>query len=255
MEKNMEEQNGLRVFTHEELGKVRVVVRDGEPWFVAKDVCELLDLGNPRSSVALLDADEADVHTVDTSSQRREMSIVSEAGMYSLILKSRKPEAKAVKRWITHDVMPSIRKTGGYSQSNIMEIASKPENIVNMAKTIVQFDLRIKELEGKIEEDAPKLLMVDSVLASEDVISMGVMSKFASNRLGNKIGRDRLFEIMRVTGYFLKAKGQNVLTQKGVRCRWFRQIEQNIHGRIYIKIYVTTKGQVGIIHLLEKMFK
>lgn len=106
--------SGIKIFEAEAFGQVRVVDVDGEPWFVAKDVCECLELGNPRTSIALLDEDEKGVHTMDTPGGQQEMSIVSEAGLYSLILRSRKPEAKAFKRWITHEVLPSIRKTGQY---------------------------------------------------------------------------------------------------------------------------------------------
>lgn len=105
---------GIKIFEAEAFGQVRVVDVDGEPWFVARDVCECLELGNPRTSIALLDEGEKGVHTMDTPGGAQEMSIVSEAGLYSLILRSRKPEAKAFKRWITHEVLPSIRKTGQY---------------------------------------------------------------------------------------------------------------------------------------------
>lgn len=111
--------NDMKIFENSEFGAVRVVDVNGEPWFVARDVCECLELGNPRTSIALLDEDEKGVHTMDTPGGAQEMSIVSEAGLYSLILRSRKPEAKAFKRWITHEVLPSIRKTGGYGQWNL----------------------------------------------------------------------------------------------------------------------------------------
>lgn len=111
--------NDMKIFENSEFGAVRVVDVNGEPWFVARDVCECLELGNPRTSIALLDEDEKGVHTMDTPGGQQKMSIVSEAGLYSLILRSRKPEAKAFKRWITHEVLPSIRKTGGYGQWNL----------------------------------------------------------------------------------------------------------------------------------------
>ena len=110
-------ENGILVFSQYGFGNIRVIMQGGEPWFVAKDVCECLELGNPRTSVALLDDDEKGVHTMDTPGGAQEMSIISEAGLYSLILRSRKPEAKAFKRWVTHDILPSIRKTGGYGMS------------------------------------------------------------------------------------------------------------------------------------------
>lgn len=108
-------ENSILVFSQYGFGNIRVIMQSGEPWFVAKDVCDCLELGNPRTSVALLDDDEKGVHTMDTPGGKQEMSIISEAGLYSLILRSRKPEAKAFKRWVTHDILPSIRKTGGYS--------------------------------------------------------------------------------------------------------------------------------------------
>ena len=98
---------------------VRIIEKDGEPWFVAQDVCNVLELANPRSSMALLDEDERGVHSMDTPSAKQEMAIISEAGLYSLILRSRKPEAKAFKRWVTHEVLPSIRKTGAYLAPNL----------------------------------------------------------------------------------------------------------------------------------------
>lgn len=103
------------VFENAAFGSVRVVMREGEPWFVAKDVCDCLELENYKTSVALLDDDEKGVHSMDTPGGAQNHSIISESGLYSLILRSRKPEAKEFKRWVTHEVLPSIRKTGQYS--------------------------------------------------------------------------------------------------------------------------------------------
>lgn len=123
----------MNIISSPEFGEVRTVLRDGEPWFVAKDVCEVLDIANSRDAVAKLDADErADVGISDTSSngvtQKREMNVVNEFGLYQLILRSNKPEAKRFKRWITHDVLPSIRKQGYYStikDEDLIAIISK----------------------------------------------------------------------------------------------------------------------------------
>lgn len=111
------ENSPLVFFEHEKFGSLRVVERKVQPWFVAKDVCDILELGNPRSSLALLDEDEKDVHSMDTLGGKQEMTIISEPGLYSLILRSRKSEAKAFKRWVTHEVIPSIRKTGGIASN------------------------------------------------------------------------------------------------------------------------------------------
>lgn len=113
-------QSNVKLFEKEEFGKVRVVMQDEDPWFVAKDVCGCLEIGNSRDAVASLDDDEKGVGIIDTPGGKQEMSIVSEPGLYSLILRSRKPEAKAFKRWVTHEVIPSIRKTGAYATNNAL---------------------------------------------------------------------------------------------------------------------------------------
>ena len=108
-------ENGIKVFEQSGLGSVRVVMQGDEPWFVAKDVCDCLELTNTAQTISYLDDDEKGVTTNYTPGGKQEMSMISEAGLYSLILRSRKPEAKAFKRWVTHDILPSIRKTGSYS--------------------------------------------------------------------------------------------------------------------------------------------
>lgn len=128
--------NGIQVFEQSGLGSVRVVMQDGEPWFVAKDVCDCLDLGNPRTSIALLDEDEKGVHTMDTPGGAQEMSIISEPGLYSLILRSRKQEAKAFKRWVTHDILPSIRRTGCYGQWNLPRVPQSFPDALRMIADI-----------------------------------------------------------------------------------------------------------------------
>lgn len=133
---------------------VRIVEKGGEPWFVAKDVCDILALGNPRSSIALLDEDERGVHSMDTPSGKQEMGIISEAGLYSLILRSRKPEAKAFKRWVTHEVLPSIRKTGAYLSPGMSN-----EHVKALVATLeeemyrrIQAENRLAKLEAHAEE-------------------------------------------------------------------------------------------------------
>ena len=133
---------------------VRIVEKGGEPWFVAKDICDILALGNPRSSIALLDEDERGVHSMDTPSGKQEMGIISEAGLYSLILRSRKPEAKAFKRWVTHEVLPSIRKTGAYlspgmSNEQVKALVATLEEEVYRR---IQAENRLAKLEAHAEK-------------------------------------------------------------------------------------------------------
>ena len=103
-------ENKLMIFENEAFGKVRTLNLNGEPWFVAADVCKALELGNPSMTVERLDDDEKGISTIDTLGGKQRMAIINEPGLYSLVITSRKPEAKAFKRWITHEVIPAIRK-------------------------------------------------------------------------------------------------------------------------------------------------
>lgn len=112
--------NEMQLFTNEQFGTIRTVMQNDEPWFVAKDVCEALELGNTSMALERLDDDELISVKLMSGGQNREMIAVNEPGLYSLILGSRKPEAKAFKRWVTHDILPAIRKTGHYAAPGSM---------------------------------------------------------------------------------------------------------------------------------------
>lgn len=114
--------NALTIFQSKEFDEVRTTIQDGEPWFVAADVCRVLGITNSRNAVSRLDDDEKGVHSMDTPSGTQNMSIINESGVYSIIFTSRKPEAKAFKRWVTHDVLPTLRKQGYYSTMSDEEL-------------------------------------------------------------------------------------------------------------------------------------
>lgn len=126
--------NAIQVFKFNEYDSIRTVVdEEGNPWFVAKDICITLDIKNTSQAMSYLDADEKGVITNDTHGGKQLMTTVNEAGLYSLILRSRKPEAKKFKRWITHDVLPSIRKTGLYATPQTAEmILNDPETMIDI---------------------------------------------------------------------------------------------------------------------------
>ena len=107
--------NDLKIFENYQFGEIRVIERDGEPWFVAADVCRALDISDTWNALQRLDDDEKGTCSISTPGGKQDMNIINEPGLYSLVLGSRKPEAKAFKRWITHEVIPSIRRTGTYS--------------------------------------------------------------------------------------------------------------------------------------------
>ena len=121
-------ENKLMIFENETFGKVRTLTIGGEAWFVAADVCKALELGNPSMTVERLDDDEKGISTIDTLGGKQRMAIINEPGLYSLVITSRKPEAKAFKRWITHEVIPAIRKRGVYiTDEKLKLLAEKPE--------------------------------------------------------------------------------------------------------------------------------
>ena len=123
--------NSLQLFQNTDW-KIRVVMRDGEPWFVAKDVCDCLELGNVSQTCSRLDDDERGIILNDTPSGKQEMLVVSEPGLYSLIGSSKKQEAKAFKRWVNHEVLPSIRKTGGYGIRTVDDMINDPDTAIRL---------------------------------------------------------------------------------------------------------------------------
>ena len=135
---------------------VRVVMREGEPWFASSDVCEALTVGNNRDAIGRLDDDEKGVGTVDTPGGRQDLGIINESGLYSLILTSRKPEAKRFKKWVTAEVLPSIRKTGGY-------VYSVPQTLPEALRLAADLAEQRNEAQAKLAIAKPKAAALDRI--------------------------------------------------------------------------------------------
>ena len=183
--------NMLKVFEKAEFGRVRVVECEGEPWFVAKDVCECLELTDVSKTISLLDDDEKGTNSIRTPGGEQQMLVVSEPGLYSLILRSRKPEAKAFKRWVTHEILPSIRKTGHYG-------APETEDEI-LARALVIAEGRlgmlshaVSELQEQIALDAPKVELAEAIMETEECVSINQFAKILKQR-GLDIGANRLY--------------------------------------------------------------
>lgn len=144
---------------------LRVVMRDGEPWFVAADVCRSLAIGNVADAVGRLDDDEKGVDSIDTPGGKQRASVVSESGLYSLILGSRKPEARAFKRWVTHDVLPSIRRTGSYGERNLLAALEDPATLRNLLGSYAE---RVQALETENDALRPKATVYDRIVEAPD---------------------------------------------------------------------------------------
>jgi prophage antirepressor-like protein len=155
---------------------IRTVLRDAEPWVVAADACAALDITNPRSSLALLDEDEKGVHTMDTLGGPQQMAVVNEPGLYSLILRSRKPEAKAFKRWITHEVLPAIRKTGSYGTAVIPDMGT-PEGRLQILDMAMRAERRALESEQRIKELEPEAARARQTIDADGLSLVGTVAK------------------------------------------------------------------------------
>ena len=144
----------ITVFENNQFGEIRTLSVDGEPWFVAADVCRALEIGDTQSALRRLDDDEKGKDSIRTPGGNQELLIVSESGLYSLVLGSRKPEAKLFKRWITHEVIPAIRKTGVYAANPL----SQAEMLLEQAKLMVKQEQRVAAMEIKQSETSRRLI-------------------------------------------------------------------------------------------------
>lgn len=240
----------LQIFKNDQFGEIRTTIKDGAPLFVAADVCRALEIGNSRMATERLDEDEkADVSLTD-GSQMRHMTAVTESGLYSLVLGSRKPEAKAFKRWITHEILPTIRKTGGYVHDEQIFVDTYLPNVDPAVKSLFSQTLfALRQANDKIAEDKPKVLFADAVSASSTSILIGELAKIL-NQNGAHIGRNRLFAYLRRNGYLIKSRTDdyNLPTQKSMNLG-LMEIKETVYvyanGETYIKRtpMITGKGQ------------
>lgn len=171
--------NKIEVFKNEQFGEVRTVLIGGEPWFIANDVLRVLAVSNSKDALRTLDDDEkSGVDIIDPHGRKQKTNCISEAGLYSIILRSRKPEAKAFKRWITHEVIPTIRKTGGYMTDSLLErIQKEPAVIVEFAQALILEKNRVKALECELNTAKPKADYYDAFINPDDCTNIRTTAK------------------------------------------------------------------------------
>lgn len=186
--------NELELFRFPDTGQqIRGFLVEGEPWLVAPDVCAALAISNPRSSIALLDDDEKGVHSVDTPGGPQQMAIVNEPGLYSLILRSRKPQAKAFKRWVTHEVLPEIRKTGHYGVDARPAI---PEDYAAALRRLAdEVDARLLA-EKQRDELKPLAEAYADLMGSDGLFDWAATAQIFS-RITGGLGRNNFLELLR----------------------------------------------------------
>lgn len=243
--------NGIQVFNNPEFGSIRTLEINGEPYFVGKDVATLLGYSNTRKALAdhVDEDDKTDGVTIrDSIGREQNPVLINESGLYSLILSSKLPSAKRFKRWVTSEVLPSIRKSGGYITGQEQMTDSEL-----MAKALLVAQKQINERNAQIERMKPKEIFADAVAASHTSILIGELAKLLKQN-GVETGQRRLFTWMRDNGYLIKGgSSRNMPTQKGMELGLFEIKETTINNpdgsiRISRTTKVTGKGQQYFIN-------
>ena len=228
--------NEVQVFDNEEFGTIRAIRGvDGEPSFVAKDVLAVLDLD--RTATRKLDDDEKGVDSIHTPGGDQQVTTVTEPGLYKLVMRSRKPEAKAFQRWVTHEVLPALRRSGGYIAGQ--ESMSGAE----LAKAGYEWLMgQVAEKDRQIAEMRPKAMFADAVGASDGTCLVGELAKMI-RQSGVAMGQNRLFELLRQDGYLGKTgSNRNVPTQRSMEMGLFRIKETSvIHSDGHVTLNRTPK--------------
>ncbi len=246
--------NELQIFKNEEFGEIRTVTIDNEPWFVGKDVAGILGYANTRDALAK-HVDEEDrmdgVAIRDSIGRDQTPVLISESGLYSLILSSKLPSAKRFKHWVTSKVLPAIRKHGVYA---VDELLQNPDMAIKAFTALKEEREKNKLLQADNERMKPKEIFADAVATSHTAILIGDLAKILKQN-GIETGQKRLFAWLRENGYLIKRKGTdwNMPTQKSMEMGLFEVKESTVNNpdgsvRINRTTKVTGKGQVYFVN-------
>lgn len=236
--------NELMSFNNPEFGEIRTAEVDGEPWFVGRDVARALGYSNTKDALAKhVDPEDKRGSRIATPSGEQEMTIINESGLYSLVLSSKLPGARKFKRWVTAEVLPAIRKTGGYQL---------PRDYLSALRALADAEEKRLSLEAENEANRPKVLFADAVSASSTSILVGDLAKLLRQN-GMDIGQNRLFQRLRDDGYLIKGgERRNMPTQTAMDAGLFQIKETTISNadgsiRVTRTVKVTGKGQQHFI--------
>ncbi|MDV5988944.1 phage antirepressor [Streptococcus canis] len=233
--------------------EVRTVTIDNEPYFVGKDVADILGYSNLRDALSKhVDTEDKLTSQIATAGQMRNQTIINESGLYSLILSSKLPQAKEFKRWVTSEVLPAIRKQGAYvTDYKAVDLLTNPNALGNFLQGLTE---QVKHLETKIEKDKPKVLFADAVSASKSSCLIGELAKILKQN-GINIGQNKLFQWLRANGYLISRRGEswNQPTQKSMQLGLFELKKTAInhsdgHTTTNVTPKVTGKGQQYFIN-------
>ena len=243
--------NELKIFENPEFGKIRTMEINGEPYFVGREVAMVLGYKNPLDALTKhVEEEDKGVANCDTLGGTQKMTVINESGLYSLILSSKLPKAKEFKRWVTSEVLPSIRKHGAYA---VDELLNDPEFAIKTFTALKEERERSKRLSEQIEADKPKVIFADSVSAAKSSILIGDLAKILKQN-GVNIGQNRLFEWFRQNGFLIKSgSSKNMPTQKAAEMGLFEVKVSTVNNpdgsiRETKTTKVTGKGQVYFVN-------
>lgn len=251
-------ENEIKIFENEEFGKVRTVIKDGEPWLVGKDVAEILEYSNTRDAISrhIDSEDKTTVVISDSGSNyKSKTTIINESGFYSLVLSSKMPKAKEFRRWVTSNVLPTIRRTGGYVANEDMFIENYLPFLEEPYQGLFRLQMiAINQLNERIRHDQPLVEFANQVSNTENLIDMNAMAKLAIEE-NIPIGRNRLFRWLRENEILMS---DNLPYQKFIDRGYFAVkesvFETGSMTKTYQQTFVTGKGQAFIIGRLKKEF-
>lgn len=249
--------NNLTIFKNEEFGEIRTVQLNNETYFVGKDIAEALGYTDTDQAMRKHVAeDDKLTRQIDGTGQKRNMTVINESGLYALIFGSKLESAKRFKHWVTSEVLPSIRKNGGYiaGQETLTDDELLAKALMVAQNKIAEKDALIQKQQLKIKEDKPKIIFADAVATSNTSILIGDLAKLIKQN-GVDIGQKRLFQWMRDKGYLIKRNGAdyNMPTQKSMELKLFEVKESTVNNpdgsiRINRTTKVTGKGQQYFIN-------
>ena len=254
--------NEIEIFKNEDFGEIRTLLINDEPWFVGKDVTEILGYSNPSKALSDHVDEEDKLNNKSLSSLgQRGGWIINESGLYSLILSSKLPTAKKFKKWVTSEVLPSIRKHGAYMTNETLEEAlTSPDFLIKLATELKKEKEQRQALEKEQKKNAPKVLFADAVSGSNTSILIGDFAKILKQN-GVKIGQNKLFSWLRENNYLIKRRGSsyNMPTQKSMDLGLFEIKENTITKSdgdtlITMTAKLTGKGQTYFMNkFIKKM--
>ena len=248
----------IKIFENEEFGKVRTVIKDGEPWWILKDICRVLEMkaNSAGEVVKRLDKDEYDsIGLTDSLGRKQKAYVVNESGLYSILVRSDKPKAKPFRKWLTSEVIPTIRRTGGYVANEEMFIENYLPFLEEPYQNLFRLQMMaINQLNERIRHDEPLVEFAEQVSDTTNLIDMNAMAKLA--RAENiPVGRNRLYSWLKGKGVLM---ANNLPYQTFIDCGYFAVKESVFETptmtKTYQQTFVTGKGQLFIIGLLRKYY-